>query len=141
MPSSAYKDILKAQREVEATSRAGLKWDQDEDEKLMTMVKDKIDLAEIAKSFKRTEGSIRTRLILSSVKKMKNDNLSLQDAANLFFISEKDITDYLEKKALREERIANKTKIIKKTGQNVTNSDIYELLQKLEKNIETLISK
>ena len=72
---------------------------------------------------------------------MKNDNLSLQDAANLFFICEKDITDYLEKKALREERIANKTKITKKTGQNVTNSDIYELLQKLEKNIETLISK
>lgn len=141
MPISAYKEILKAQREVEATSRAGLRWERDEDEKLMKMVSDKIDLAEIAKSFKRTEGSIRTRLILTSVRKMENDNLSLQDAANLVSIPEKDITEYLEKKALREERLANKTKITKKTGQNVTNSDIYELLQKLEKKIEALTSK
>jgi len=140
MPSSAYKDILKAQREVEATSRAGLKWEKDEDEKLIKMVQDKVDLADIAKSFKRTEGSIRTRLILSSVRKMEIDNLSLQEAANLFFIPEKDITEYLEKKALREERIA-KIKNTKKTGQNVTNSDIYELLQKLEKKIEALTSK
>ena len=140
MPSSAYKDILKAQREVEATSRAGLKWEKDEDEKLIKMVQDKVDLADIAKSFKRTEGSIRTRLILSSVRKMEIDNLSLQEAANLFFIPEKDITEYLEKKALREERIA-KIKTTKKTGQNVTNSDIYELLQKLEKKIEALTSK
>jgi hypothetical protein len=140
MPSSAYKDILKAQREVEATSRAGLKWEKDEDEKLIKMVQDKVDLADIAKSFKRTEGSIRTRLILSSVRKMEIDNLSLQEAANLFFIPEKDITEYLEKKALREERIA-KIKNTKKTGQNVTNSDIYELLQKLEKKFEALTSK
>ena len=142
MPSAVYKEILKAQRENEATARAGLRWEKDEDEKLLKMVSDKIELSEIAKTFKRTEGSIKTRLILSTIRKIDNENMSLCDAAKFFSIDENDVSNYLEKKAQREDRKANKIKTFEKVNSKMISiTDVYNLVNKIDKKIETLLSK
>ena len=50
-----------------------------------------------------------------------------------------DITDYQERKALRDERRQKKSRTPKKPA-NVTNGDIYDMLLVINKNLESLLS-
>lgn len=136
MPSK-FQEMLKVQRENEETSRAGLKWEQDELEQLMKMVADKVSTADIAKSLLRTEGSIRTRLILNGITKMESDNITMEEASGYINIPVADIQDYLDKKSLRDERRQKKA-TSPKILNNVTNADIYNLLMNISKKIDAI---
>lgn len=129
--------MLKVQRENEETARAGLKWEQEELDQLMAMVKDKVTTADIAKSLQRTEGSIRTRLILNGVTKMESENITMEQASEYINIPVADIKDYLDKKALRDERRQKKA-ALPKSPNNISNAEIYNLLMNINKKMDAI---
>ena len=132
--------MLRKQRQIEETARAGLKWDAEEDSKLLSMLAENASFADIAKTLQRTEGSIRTRLILYAIQKMDKENFSLEQVAEMVHISEQDITEYQEKKALRDSHRQNKQRLPKRPL-NVTNNDIYDILLSVNRSLETLLSR
>lgn len=136
MPSK-FQEMLKVQRENEETARAGLKWEQEELDQLMAMVADKVSTVDIAKSLQRTEGSIRTRLILNGITKMESDNITMEEASEYINIPVTDIKEYLDKKSLRDERRQKKA-ASPKTPNNVTNADIYNLLMNISKKMDSV---
>jgi hypothetical protein len=130
--------MLKDQRQTPETSRVGLKWDQDDIDKLLNMVKDKTSIEEMANVLQRTSGSVKTRLVLFALKKMQTDNLTIEDAASMYNIGSEDISDYNTKKAEREEKRNNKSP---KKSKIVTNNQIYELLLKIHTKMQMLSDK
>ena len=137
MPSR-FQEMLKKQRQNTETSRAGLKWEQDEDNQLLKMVSDGVTLADIAKNLQRTEGSIKTRLIIYAINKMDKENMSLEQVSQLVKLSDSDITEYQEKKAVRDERRQNKFRTPKRPS-NITNVEIYDMLCTVNRNVEKLL--
>ena len=144
MPSR-FQDILKIQRENEETSRAGLKWDDDEDKKLLLMNKNGDSYADIAKALKRTEGSIKTRLIVDAINKMENDNSSIEEVATDFSLTVQDISAYIDNKAMKDERRRQKKEDFKqkknKKQSEVTVYDVYSLLLNINKKLDICLSR
>lgn len=135
---SKFQDMLSIQRRNEETSRAGLKWDEEDDIQLTKMVQQNVSIADIAKNLQRTPGSIKTRLIVRAIGKMQKDNVSKYDAAFDVGIEESDITEYLDKKRERESRyIQNK----EKKSRIITNNDIYNILHTINTKLDLLSSK
>ena len=99
-----FQEMLKEQRQNPETSRAGLKWEASEDKILMEKVASDTPIEEIAKIIQRTEGSIKTRLITYAISKIDNENVSLEDAAELVRVSSEDILEYQRKKKIRDEK-------------------------------------
>lgn len=153
MPSR-FQEMLKNQRQNPETSRAGLKWDVDEENQLLSLIADGQSLADIAKTLQRTEGSIKTRLIVYAISKMENDNLSVSQVCDMVNITEEDLTEYQQKKQQREDRFKQKkantaarpsqqTTFQKRSGNvgnvgNVTNADIYDLLLSVNGSLQKL---
>ena len=76
-----FQEKLRKQRENPETSRAGLKWEQDEDDALIDKINEGITYSEIAKQLQRTEGSIKTRLIIRALNLVEEDHsITLEDA-------------------------------------------------------------
>ena len=144
MPSR-FQDILKIQRENEETSRAGLKWEDDEDKKLLLMNKNGDSYADIAKALKRTEGSIKTRLIVDAINKMENDNSSIEEVATDFSLTVQDISAYIDNKAMKDERRRQKKEDFKqkknKKQSEVTVYDVYSLLLNINKKLDICLSR
>lgn len=129
MPSR-FQEMLKTQRENAETSRAGLKWDVDEDSRMISMIRDdNSSIEDVAKVLRRTPGSIRTRLIITAVNKMNDDGMSLADAAKHFGIDENDISEYLNRKMLRDSKKQNRVQKHK----DASSSDIIRRIEQLEK--------
>ena len=137
MPSR-FQEMLKKQRENVETSRAGLKWEQDEDNQLLSMISSGTSLSDIAKTLQRTEGSIKTRLILYAINKMEKENMSLEQVAQLVKLSSADITEYQEKKSFRDERRQKKIRVSKRPS-TITNVEIYDMLCTVNRNVEKLL--
>lgn len=153
MPSR-FQEMLKNQRQNPETSRAGLKWDVEEENQLLSLISDGQTVADIAKTLQRTEGSIKTRLIVYAINKMENDNLSTSQVCEMVNgITEADIADYQQKKQMREDRIkqkkANAVSMSSRgkrnsavtnngVGANVTNADIYDLLLSVNRSLQKL---
>lgn len=132
MPSK-FQEMLKKQRSNPETSRAGLKWNKEEDDQLLNMVAENDTIPNIAKFLQRTEGSIKTRLILYAINKMQKDNLSLEQVAELVKLSVDDITEYQKKK----DEKAEKTQQYRRS-EEVSLTDIYSLLQTMKKQLDAL---
>jgi DNA-binding CsgD family transcriptional regulator len=147
--------MLRNQRQNAETSRAGLKWESYEDNQMLSLVSEGKSLADIAKVLQRTEGSIKTRLIIYALNRMDKDSLSLAQAAEMVNLEESDITEYQDKKQAREERLKERkssgktdrtNKMSRRTGQerpaaSVTNADIYDLLLSMNRSLDTLVSR
>lgn len=150
MPSR-FQEMLKNQRQNTETSRAGLKWEANEDDQMLSLVSEGKSLTDVARVLQRTEGSIKTRLIIYALNRMENDSLSLQQAAEMVNLQDTDITEYLDKKQAREDRIKNKKlngttrrpqqRRLPERPANVTNGDIYDLLLSVNRSLETLLMR
>lgn len=140
-----FQEMLKEQRNNPETARAGLKWEEDEDQKLLEKVKANVPLADIAKELLRTEGSLKTRLITYALNKVENENQVLNDVATELKLDSKEITEYQRKKNVREEkrlqRLFNR-KQERPVGGNstrgVTLEDIHTLLLEVKGELEKL---
>ena len=98
-----YQEKLRKQRENPETSRAGLKWEVEEDNALMNKIDDDVNIEEIAKQLQRTAGSIKTRLIVKALNLIDEDHsITLDDAAVKYKITTQDIQAYQANKKKRQ---------------------------------------
>jgi len=104
-----FQEKLRKQRENPETSRAGLKWESEEDNALVDKINDNVSFTEIAKQLQRTEGSIKTRLIVKALTLVDEDHsITLDDAAARFKITTQDIQVYqANKKKRQHQRMLN----------------------------------
>ena len=107
--SYQFQEKLRKQRENPETSRAGLKWETDEDNALIDKINEGVSFGEIAKQLQRTEGSIKTRLIIKALTLVDEDHsITLEDAATKFKITTQDIQIYQANKKKRQyQRMVN----------------------------------
>ena len=99
-----FQEKLRKQRENPATSRAGLRWESDEDTALVDKINDNIPMSEIAKQLQRTEGSIKTRLIVKALALVDEDHtITLDEAAERYKITTQDIQVYQANKKIRQQ--------------------------------------
>lgn len=100
---SMYQEKLRKQRENPETSRAGLKWEADEDNALLNRIDENISIDEIAKQLQRTTGSIKTRLIVKALLLIDEDHsITLEQAAEKYKITTQDIQTYQANKKKRQ---------------------------------------
>jgi regulator of replication initiation timing len=100
---SLYQEKLRKQRENPETSRAGLKWEVEEDNALINKIDDNVSIEEIAKQLQRTVGSIKTRLIVKALMLIDEDHsITLENAADKYKITTQDIQTYQANKKKRQ---------------------------------------
>jgi len=100
---SMYQEKLRKQRENPETSRAGLKWETDEDNALLNKIEENVSIDEIAKSLQRTSGSIKTRLIVKALALIDEDHsITIEQAAEKYKITIQDIQTYQANKKKRQ---------------------------------------
>ena len=100
---SLYQEKLRKQRENPETSRAGLKWEVEEDNALINKIDDNVSIEEIAKQLQRTVGSIKTRLIVKALILIDEDHtITLERAAERYKITMQDIQTYQANKKKRQ---------------------------------------
>jgi hypothetical protein len=98
-----FQEKLRKQRENPETSRAGLKWEVEEDNALLDKINEGLSFADVSKQLQRTEGSIKTRLIVKALALVDEDHsITLEDAATRFKVSTQDIQVYQANKKKRQ---------------------------------------
>jgi hypothetical protein len=98
-----YQEKLRKQRENPETSRAGLKWELDEDNALINKIDENVNIEDIAKQLQRTSGSIKTRLIVKALTLIDEDHsITLEQAAEKYKITTQDIQAYQANKKKRQ---------------------------------------
>jgi hypothetical protein len=98
-----FQEKLRKQRENPETSRAGLKWEAEEDTALVDKINEGGSYTEIAKQLQRTEGSIKTRLIIKALALVDEDHsITLDEAAERYRITTQDIQLYQANKKKRQ---------------------------------------
>lgn len=99
-----YQEKLRKQRENPETSRAGLKWETDEDNVLISKIEENVSFEDIAKLLQRTVGSIKTRLIVKALSLIdENHSITLDEAAEKYKITTSDIQSYQANKKKRQQ--------------------------------------
>lgn len=116
MQNNTYNNCLKP-RDNPETANAGKKWESDDDIKLAKLIETSISYCDIAKQFKRTEGSIKARVIDKIIYPQYNNNPELlEELADKYKFHK----DYLKKKI--EEK--NNPKIKNSVEINKNNIDL-----------------
>jgi hypothetical protein len=100
---SMYQEKLRKQRENPETSRAGLKWEVEEDNALINKIDENVSIDDIAKTLQRTAGSIKTRLIVKALALIDEDHsITIDHAAEKYKITIQDIQTYQANKKKRQ---------------------------------------
>jgi|TARA_B110000093_G_scaffold98905_2_gene106437 uncharacterized protein (DUF433 family) len=137
-----FQESMKKLRENPDTSRAGLKWDDSEDENVLNKLKGGMSVDDIAKNLKRTANSIKTRIIMNAVTQIEEDSTKKEKILKELNVSEADITEYKDKKQQRDDQ--QKTFInsmISKNIYNPTIRDNYQLLKEILNRLTVIESK
>ena len=137
-----FQENMKKLRENPDTSRAGLKWDDSEDENVLSKLKSGMTVDDIAKALKRTANSIKTRIIMNAVKQIDEESKNKDQVLKELKITEADIKEYTEKKQQRDEQQKNfVNSMITKNIYNPTIRDNYQLLKEILNRITKLEEK
>jgi len=137
-----FQENMKKLRENPDTSRAGLKWDDSEDENVLSKLKSGMTVDDIAKALKRTANSIKTRIIMNAVKQIDEENKNKDQVMKELKITEADVTEYKEKKQQRDDQQKNfVNSMISKNIYNPTIRDNYQLLKEILNKINKIEEK
>ena len=137
-----FQENMKKLRENPDTSRAGLKWDDSEDENVLSKLKSGMSVDDIAKALKRTTNSIKTRIIMNAVKQIDEESKNKDQVLKELKITEADIKEYTEKKQQRDEQQKNfVNSMITKNIYNPTIRDNYQLLKEILSRINKVEEK
>jgi repressor of nif and glnA expression len=137
-----FQENMKKLRENPDTSRAGLKWDESEDENVLNKVKSGMSVDDIAKNLKRTANSIKTRIIMNAVTQIEEDTKNKAKIMKDLKVSEADITEYKEKKQQRDDQQKNFiNSMISKNIYNPTIRDNYQLLKEIINRLNSIEEK
>jgi|TARA_B110000003_G_C16650850_1_gene534059 repressor of nif and glnA expression len=137
-----FQENMKKLRENPDTSRAGLKWDDSEDENVLSKLKSGMSVDDIAKVLKRTANSIKTRIVMNAVKQIDEDNVDKTKVMKELKITDADITEYKEKKQQRDDQQKNFiNSMINKNIYNPTIRDNYQLLKEILNRLNVIEEK
>ena len=137
-----FQENMKKLRENPDTSRAGLKWDDSEDENVLSKLKSCMSVDDIAKALKRTANSIKTRIVMNAVKQIDEDNVDKTKVMKELKITDADITEYKEKKQQRDDQQKNFiNSMINKNIYNPTIRDNYQLLKEILNRLNVIEEK
>lgn len=135
---STFQKKLQKDRTNEQTANAGLKWDPEDDKYLLESSKNGSSISDIAKHLKRTEGSIKTRLVINILNNCSEDKKDLEELCTLYNISSKEVSNYEQKKEQRE-----KKKAFRNDKQSSFPSsdllELYEGLSRMDKKLDTVL--
>lgn len=136
---STFQKKLQRDRTNEQTANAGLKWDSEDDKYLLESSKNGVSISDIAKHLKRTEGSIKTRLVINILSSCNSDKTDLEELCTLYNITSKEVSTYEQKKEQREKKKSVRNNE-KSTG--FPSSDLLELyegLSQVSKKLDTVL--
>jgi len=137
-----FQENMKKLRENPDTSRAGLKWDDSEDENVLSKLKSGMSIDDIAKVLKRTANSIKTRIVMNAVKQIDEENIDKNKVMKELKITDADITEYKEKKKQRDDQQKNFiNSMINKNIYNPTIRDNYQLLKEILNRLNVIEEK
>lgn len=135
---TTFQKKLQKDRTNEQTANAGLKWDPEDDKYLLESSKNGYSISDIAKQLKRTEGSIKTRLVINILNNCSEDKKDLDELCTLYNISSKEVSNYEQKKEQRE-----KKKAFRNDKQSSFPSsdllELYEGLSRMDKKLDTVL--
>jgi hypothetical protein len=80
MPTSSFHGRLTELRNNPETEKAGLKWLKEEDDKLLNEVNNKLSISDIAKIHKRTETSIKKRIMQHTINLINTEDITIENA-------------------------------------------------------------
>jgi hypothetical protein len=109
MPSR-YQEMLRNQRQNEETARAGLSWEDGEEDKLVNMILKGDDYTNVARDLKRTEGSVKNRLYSIICRQIDLGDETYLSAYDKFKVSTEELEDFREKKKKRDEKLQQRQK-------------------------------
>lgn len=128
--SFRFQENMRRQRENPETKRAGLKWDDEEDQKVLSMIKEGKSMEDIAKELFRSPASIKTRVVILTLNEIKKNPENPESLMKQYGITVEDIQKYSEKKKSTDEKKQNITlSMINAKNLNPTIKDLYELLK------------
>lgn len=137
-----FQENMKKLRENPDTSRAGLKWDDSEDENVLNKLKSGMSVDDIARNLKRTSNSIKTRIVMNAVKQIDEENKDKNKVMKELKVTEEDIKEYKEKKQQRDEQQKNFiNSMINKNLYNPTIRDNYQLLKEILNRVSAIEEK
>lgn len=137
-----FQENMKKLRENPDTSRAGLKWDDSEDENVLSKLKSGMSVDDIAKNLKRTANSIKTRIIMNAVSKIEEDGKNKENIMKELKVTDAEITEYKEKKQQRDDQQKNFiNSMLSKNIYNPTIRDNYQLLKEILNRVNSIEEK
>jgi|TARA_Y100000389_G_scaffold203935_1_gene254172 predicted transcriptional regulator len=128
---STFQKKLQQDRSNEKTSNAGLKWDSEDDKYLLENAKNGTDIKEIALALKRTEGSIKTRIIINILSMIGNDRNKLSNMCSEYNVTEDDVSIYEQKKEQREQKRLGRPSYQYEKKNSFPSSETAEMLEGL----------
>ena len=137
-----FQENMKKLRENPDTSRAGLKWDDSEDENVLSKLKSGMSIDDIAKVLKRTANSIKTRIVMNAVKQIDEENIDKNKVMKELKITDADITEYKDKNQQSDDQQKNFiNSMINKNIYNPTIRDNYQLLKEILNRLNVIEEK
>lgn len=128
--SSTFQKKLQQDRNNEETSNAGLRWEAEDDKYLQESAASGVSISDIAKKLKRTEGSIKTRLVITVLNKKDETTTPVEELCKKYGISQSDLTQYEQRKKQREDRRQKKT-TYRDSDNGFPSGDLAEILEGL----------
>ena len=136
---STLQRKLQKDRTNEETSNAGLKWETTDDTFLLESSKNGISITDIAKHLKRTEGSIKTRLVINILNNCNENKAELEELCTLHNISSREVANYEQKKEQREKKKVTRPNEKSSGFPSTDLLEVYEGLSQLNKKIDTIL--
>ena len=136
---STFQKKLQKDRTNEETSNAGLKWETADDTYLLDSSKNGISITDIAKHLKRTEGSIKTRLVINILNNCNENKAELEELCTLHNISSREISNYEQKKEQREKKKVTRPNEKSSGFPSTDLLEVYDGLSQLNKKLDTVL--
>lgn len=136
---STFQRKLQKDRTNEETSNAGLKWESADDTYLLDSSKNGISITDIAKQLKRTEGSIKTRLVINILNNCNENKADLEELCTLHNISSREVANYEQKKEQREKKKVTRPNEKSAGFPSTDLLEVYDGLSQLNKKLDTVL--
>jgi hypothetical protein len=140
-----YYKYLQEKEPGKYPARMGSPWKGEEIVKLLTAVRNKKTISEIATEHERTEGSITSKLRTLAGDYYYNDNRPIEEIQKFTGLSEEVILDAIKSREWKEQKKELKTKsVIKQTKKEEEvkkneNAEIMAMLKDINKKLDLLL--
>ena len=125
-------------REQPETARAGIRWEDEENQELMKRINEGMSLEDIAKTHQRTIIGVKNRIMANALHIMKENKMSFDEVSKLVNISVDDLENYKQYQDNKGEK-SDKKELDKKELDNLSLQQIKKLeIKKLELEIKKL---